>query len=274
MRQLQSTAGELRERGDRPTGTSFKRRSKFTRRRPWPFWKLALSRICCCRECDGPRLRHSSRSTRHLSPNLWPVLLTLIFRAHNAFLVSIRIGRLLQPTYYITTGCTWATGHSISNESFRDSPHKTFFLPKVPDKFAKVPDYLARRETEQKLEGLRAHSYSALPSRSDSIFLNKELDDARKWLQRGTRSNYQIYEVVAVGDHAAAEVNYIWYNYLVRLHIDPVTGNRHLFSENIAREMESCLTSYWTNEPTEKFQCPSQTEVLFNGELKIVRNLS
>jgi hypothetical protein len=157
---------------------------------------------------------------------------------------------------------------------FSDAPHKTFFLPDIPDVYANNPDYLARRQTESKLEDLRASVYRKSPSRRNALFLNKNEEDARKWLQRGARREYHIYELNPVRTEAEFEANYVWYNYIFRLHQDPFRENRKLFSQNVAIEIVSCLTAYWTNRATEEFQCPTEIEVLFVGELSIVRKVA
>jgi hypothetical protein len=143
----------------------------------------------------------------------------------------------------------------------------------VPAEYARIPDYLARRTTELKLEALRARAYMDRPSRRDAIFLNTNEEDARKWLQKGSRSAYHIYELNPIRTGAAFETNYIWYNYLVRLHKDPLKENRKLFSADIGTEIDHCLTRYWTNSATEEFGTGSEAEVLFTGELNVVRKI-
>jgi len=179
----------------------------------------------------------------------------------------------MHPIYYIASGFDWTAGDMISNETFSGAPHKAFFLPDIPDAYANIPDYLARRQTESKLEDLRASVYKELPSRRNALFLNKNEEDARKWLERGARREYRIYELNPVRTEAAFEANYIWYNYIVRLHKDPFTENRKLFSEDIEVETAICLAAYWTNRATEQFQCPREVEVLFVGELNVVRKV-
>jgi hypothetical protein len=179
----------------------------------------------------------------------------------------------MQPLYYIASGFDWAAGDTISNGTFSSAPHKTFFLP-IPDAYANIPDYLARRQTESKLEDLRASVYKELPSRRNALFLNRYEEDARKWLQRGARREYRIYELNPVRTEAAFEANYVWYNYIVRLHKDPFTENRKLFSEEAEVEIADCLAAYWTNRGTEEFQCATEVEVLFVGELSVVRKVA
>ena len=180
----------------------------------------------------------------------------------------------MQPTYYLASGFDWTGGDTISNETFSSAPHKTFFLPDIPDAYANIPDYLARRQTEVKLEDLRASVYKELPSRRNALFLNKNEEAARTWLQREARRAYRIYELDPVRTDAAFEANYVWYNYIVRLHKDSFTENRKLFSEDVEVEIASCLAAYWTNKATEEFQCPTEVEVLFVGELSVVRKVA
>lgn len=180
----------------------------------------------------------------------------------------------MQPIYYIASGLDWTVGDKISNETFSGAPHKTFFLSEVPDAYGTIPDYLVRRQTESKLEDLRASAYEGLPSRRIALFLNKDEEDARRWLQRGARCDYGIYELNPVRIEAAFEANYVWYNYIVRLHKSPITENRKLFSQEVEVEISRCLEAYWTNRATEEFQCPTEIEVLFVGELCIVRKVA
>lgn len=179
----------------------------------------------------------------------------------------------MQVRYYIVAGFDWREGEIVSNEMFSSAPRKTFFLPAIPHQYASNPDYLARRITERGLEAVRTRSFNDLPSRRDAIFLNKNEEDARKWLQRGSRSAYHIYELKPILTDAAFETNYIWYNYLVRLHKDALNENRKLFSGDVATEIGHCLTAYWTNRATEEFRSPSEAEVLFTGELSVLRKL-
>jgi hypothetical protein len=180
----------------------------------------------------------------------------------------------MQPIYYIASGFDWNAGDTLSNETFSDSPHKTFFLPDIPDVYANIPDYLARRQTESRLEELRASAHDGLPSRRIALFLNKYEEDARRWLQRGARREYRIYQLNPVRTEAAFESSYVWYNYTVRLHKNPLVENRKLFSEDIEVEIARCLEAYWTNRGTEEFQCPPEVEVLFVGELCVVRKVA
>jgi hypothetical protein len=179
----------------------------------------------------------------------------------------------MQPIYYIAAGFEWSAGDTVSNEMFPDAPRKTFFVPAIPAEHADNPDYLARRTTELKLEELRARAYKGLPSRGDVVFLNRCEEDARKWLRRGSRRHYHIYELNPIRTEVAFETDYIWYNYLVRLHRNPLKENRKLFSKDIATEIAGCLSAYWTNRTTEAFQSTSEIEILFVGELNVRRKV-
>jgi hypothetical protein len=164
----------------------------------------------------------------------------------------------MQATYYVAAGFEWSAGDTVSNQMFWNAPRKTFFLPAIPVEYVSNPDFCARRNTEIKLEAVRTRSFNDLPSRRDAIFLNKNEEDARKWLQRGSRSAYHIYELNPIRTDAAFETNYIWYNYLVRLHKDALNETRKLFSGDVATEIGHCLTAYWTNRATEEFRSPSK----------------
>jgi hypothetical protein len=179
----------------------------------------------------------------------------------------------MQAFYYIAADLDWCPGDHVSNETFSNAPRKTFFLHAVPDEYASNPDYLARRKTELELESLRTRFYSSLPSRRDAVFLSRQKHDARKWLQRGSRARYSIYELAPLHVEALFETNYIWFNYLVRLHKNPVKENRKLFSHDIAIEIDECLTAYWTNRATEEFGSAAEIEVLFTGKLRVIRKV-
>lgn len=176
-------------------------------------------------------------------------------------------------TYYIAAGFLWTPGDIVTNETFSTAPHKSFFLPEIPLEWASNDDYLARRKAESRLEEYRRIAHSPLPSRRNAIFLNKKEADARKWLLRETRREYCIYELTTVLVKNSCEANYVWYNYCVRLHKNPYEENRKLFSNEAAREIAGCLKAYWENCPTEKYKCPTETEILFVGKLKVLQRL-
>ena len=179
----------------------------------------------------------------------------------------------MQAKYFIASGFDLFEGNILSNEMFSESPQKTFFAPKVPDGYVNNLDYLARRQTELRLEAIRANSYGELPSRKIAIFLNKSETDAWKWIKRGTRSKYHIYELHPTKFEVIFEANYVWYNYIVRLHKNPFGENRKLFSLDIQEEIGACLEAYWKNIATEMYQSPTQAEILFVGELCVVRKI-
>lgn len=174
-------------------------------------------------------------------------------------------------TYYIATGFNWSVGDVISNGNFSESPHKTFFLPDIPPEYSTNPDFIARRNVEFKLESVRAMDFERLPSRKNSMFLNTNEIDAQKWVRKPARNNFSIYEMRSIYVNGAHEANYVWYNYLVR----QLKNNeyRSCFSTDPATETAMCLNAYWENISTEKWQCPSRTEVLFDGNLEVVRKI-
>lgn len=180
----------------------------------------------------------------------------------------------MQPTYYIASGLEWKVCEVISNATFAEAPHKSFFVTDIHADYASNPDYLARRRTESRLETLRAAKYGELPSRKDALFLNTNMDDARRWLHRGARSGYSIYELNPKRTKKAFIANYVWYNYIVRLHKDPIGENRSLFSNDVDKEIVHCLDAYWKNKPTEEFQCATEAEVLFVGELNVTQKVA
>lgn len=176
-------------------------------------------------------------------------------------------------TYYYVSDFEWEAETVISNSTFEGSPHKNFFLKEVPDELAQNMDYLARRKTELKLESYRAKVFSHFPSREKAIFLNISLADAEQWRKRGSRSKYNIYELSVIDEVNSCKANYIWYNYCVRLSKRPETEFKKLFGETPEMDFSESIKSYWRNDPTESFKCPSKLEVLFIGKLKVVQKV-
>jgi len=179
------------------------------------------------------------------------------------------LGDVMQTTYYIASGFDWKAGDTISEETFRGSSHKTFFLPKIPHAHADNPDYLARRQTELRLEALRARDFPQLPSRRTALFLSKSEEDARTWA-RGIRNGYRLYALRPVRTKAVCEANCVWYNYAVELHKDPASENRRLFSEDADVEIFRSLKAYWENRITR----PARVEILFEGTLRVARRVA
>jgi len=176
--------------------------------------------------------------------------------------------------YFIASGLDWTTSEIIDNSTFKNSPHKTFFVKEVSAEFAEVPDYIARRNTEIVLERIRQNHFALKPSRGEAIFLNKSATDAKRWRDRGSRSAYSVYELKIIEEINSCEANFIWYNYSVRLHANPVTEHRGLFAETVDEELVRSANAYWLNEPTEAFGCPSEVEVLFVGRLEVVKKVA
>ncbi len=71
-----------------------------------------------------------------------------------------------------------------------------------------------------------------------------------------------------------ASTNLIWYNYCVRLARNPQGELRQVFSSDLDEEFTKSIQAYWENQATESFQEPSNTEILFQGELKIVNKIA
>ena len=157
----------------------------------------------------------------------------------------------------------------ISHETFADAPHKTFFVDVVPQEHAQNADYIARRTTEQRLEEVRTAAFPSKPSRRMALFLNRNVADARKWLRRPARRGYRIYKLRPLEEEVSCEANYIWYNYCVRLHKDPIAENKRIFAKDLASEIAQCLEAYWSNAATEPFGAPSLTEVLYLGTAEV-----
>ena len=112
-----------------------------------------------------------------------------------------------------------------------------------------------------------------MPSRKNAIFLNTNADDARRWLSLEARQGSRIFELEPIQTDAEHHANIIWYNYLVRLKKDPNTENRKLFSTTATDEAYGCFQGYWSNDPTEEYGSPSITEVLYIGQLCVVRQI-
>ena len=175
---------------------------------------------------------------------------------------------------YIATGFQWAPGKVISNKTFAKSPHKSFFRPIVPPEFRGNPDYLARRQSELELEEARRRSFPSKPSRREAIFLSKTSEDAERWVQRGARSGYTVYELAPIAEHNSCQTNYVWYNYIVRLFKNLQSESRHVFGNDSANEIEKSIEAYWLNEPTDAYDWPSQTEVLYVGKLSVIKKFA
>ena len=114
--------------------------------------------------------------------------------------------------YYIASGLNWSNGEVISNKTFAEAPHKGFFLPTAPPHLLSSEDYIVRRETELQLVQCRQALFPNNPSRSEAIFLNKAVQDAQKWLDRGSRADYSIYQLSVQNEENSCEANYIWYH--------------------------------------------------------------
>jgi hypothetical protein len=175
--------------------------------------------------------------------------------------------------YYIASGFEWREGEIISNATFEYSPHKSFFLDVVPLEVANNKDYLARRKTELRLEQYRAEVCPHLPSRKNAVFLNATPKDAERWRWRGARANYNLYELLVRDEQNSCETNYIWYNYCVRLLKSPLTEFKRIFGTTTEIDFQGSIQSYWENEPTERFECPSELEVLYVGTLEVIQRI-
>lgn len=176
-------------------------------------------------------------------------------------------------TYFIATGFTWEPGEVIGNDTFKDSPHKTFFVETVPPHLIDVPDYLARRGAEAALEHVRGEHFAGAPSRAVAIFLNTTAEAARLWTTKTQRQDYAIYELSVLNREASAETNYTWFNYLVRLHSGSPTDFLGLFSSDPESEADRVAEAYWRNEPTELFNEVSRSEYLFVGSLEVITKI-
>jgi len=176
--------------------------------------------------------------------------------------------------YYIASGYDWRPDEIVSNAMFEHSPHKSYFLKVVPHEVANNEDYLARRKTEPSLEQYRVEMCPHFPSRKDAIFLNRTLEDAERWRQHGSRADYNLYELLVRDEQNSCEVNYIWYNYCVRLQKSPSTEFRRVFGTTPEIDFRRSLQAYWENISTERFRCPSQLEILYIGTLEIVQKIA
>ena len=176
-------------------------------------------------------------------------------------------------SFYIVTNFQWAPGQIISNATYANSRHKSFFLDKIPKEFLCDPDYMARRKTELRLEKVRSCLFRNKPSRKEAIFLNNTKREAEKWREKPTRRDYSIYKLKPIEAKNSCEANYIWYNYCVRLFKQPASENRYIFSRDINIEIARSLRAYWSNIPTEQYNSPSGIEVLYIGTLEVTEEL-
>jgi len=184
----------------------------------------------------------------------------------------VKLKQVMQPTYYIVSGGEWTVGQVISEDDYRESHHKSFFVHDPPAEWANDPNYMARRKTEFKLETRRAEKYGELPSRENALFLNTNEDAARRWLC-GCRRGNSIYELNPKCTEKAFTANFIWFNYIVRLHKDANGVNQSIFSPDVRKEIEGSLDAYWNNGPSEKLLGETVVEVLFVGELTVTRKI-
>lgn len=171
--------------------------------------------------------------------------------------------------YYIATGFDWKEGTIISETTFEKAPHKTFFNSEVPSDLLSNHDFVARRETELYLEQYRMEKFSDKPSRSNALFLNRTYEDAIKWQTRGSRKNYKIYELSVCDEENSCVVNYIWYNYCVRLKKAPGAELKHIFGKTPEEDFVQSIEAYWSNRPTDYFGCSSENETLYVGTLVV-----
>jgi len=178
---------------------------------------------------------------------------------------------MMQNTFYYVTDFNWAIGERISHHYFANSPHKSFFTQPIPPKWAATPDYCARRIAEEQLETARRATWPDHPSRRDALFLNASIADARRWVSRPARASGTIYEMRPIDCVAACQANYVWFNYLVRLHKNATGEHRGFFAGDAAGEVARCVEAYWANQRIEPFGHPSQVEVLYLGTLEVVR---
>ena len=176
-------------------------------------------------------------------------------------------------TYFLASGFDWEPGQVVDNSTFRASPHETFFLANPSKSLLLVPDYMARRATEAVFEEIRATLYPEKPSRRLALYLSRTIEDAEFWVSKAARSSYRIYEVSDLERLSVADANYVWYNYCVRLHLDPIGQSRRIFSDDVASEVEHVASAYWRNEPTESHQVRSRIETLFVGALQVEQAL-
>ena len=160
--------------------------------------------------------------------------------------------------YYITTGFDWTEGTIISEATFTEAPHKTFFVPDVPSHLQSNPNFMARRETELSLEQYRTDKYPNKPSRSKAVFLNRTREDAIKWQTRESRANYNIYELSVRDEQNSCVANYIWYNYCVRLKKAPDTEFRSIFGQTAEDDFVGSIGAYWDTRPTDDVGCPTE----------------
>jgi hypothetical protein len=175
--------------------------------------------------------------------------------------------------YYIVSDLNWQIGQEIKNSTFAKSPHKTFFINPIPLPHRTNREYLVRRKVELRFESYRKKSHPDVPSRKTCIFLNENLADARKWLARGMRAGQHIYELSPVKTIALGITNLIWYNYCIRLAIDPAAELRQVFSSDPELEFQQSMQAYWQNRSTEQFHEPSNAEILFQGVLKVSQRM-
>lgn len=176
--------------------------------------------------------------------------------------------------YFIATGFEWEAGQIVDNDTFRESPHKTFFLEEIPEHLKGIPDYLARRAAESRFEVIRVARFPDKPSRGVAIFLNATVEAALFWTMKPQRRGYRIYEVSTETNTASASANYTWFNYCVRLCLDPAAEFRQIFSADLSSEIERVAAAYWNNEQTEPYNGESRLETLFVGTLRVVHPAS
>jgi len=97
---------------------------------------------------------------------------------------------------------------------------------------------------------------------------------SKSYLPSGSRSDYNLYELLVRDKQNSCEVNYIWYNYCVRLQKSPTTEFRRVFGATPEIDFHRSLQAYWENTSTKRFRCPSQLEVLYIGTLEVVKKIA
>lgn len=173
--------------------------------------------------------------------------------------------------YYTATGFQWEKGQIVSHHDFAEGPHKSFFVKAIPVELIGNPDFLARRGVEMELEKLRETRFPTYPSRKTCMFLSLTIDDCMQWVRKPSRPDYRVYELEPVAVESVTTTNLIWYNYAVRLAKGEMRG---IFSNVFAEEYGKVLLAYWGNIGTEEWGESSAYEVLFEGRLRVIADVT
>jgi hypothetical protein len=106
------------------------------------------------------------------------------------------------------------------------------------------------------------------------VFLNRTCEDAIKWQTRGSRKDYNIFELSVCNEQNSCVANYIWYNYCVRLKKSAGAEFRRIFGKTSEEDFIQSIQAYWSNRPTDDFGCSAENEILYVGTLVVLRRIA